>query len=136
MKMFSALIFCCIFTLTILWLAYTHYFKPYYVVRRRIRLDGPQPTFYSGNYWEIEKFGLFDRMEKWTSQYGSTSITYLGIRPVIVTGDVEIIKSIKMNNFDSFKNRAKLFPILGKSDILELATWPMAKCSSCGDAYF
>ena len=118
--MFSALLFCCIFTLTILWLAYTHYFKPYYVVKRRIRLDGPQPKFYSGNYWEMEKLGFLDIVKKWTSQYGPTFVTYLGIKPMIVSEDAEIVKSVLVKNFDCFVNRPNLFPLLSKADSLDL----------------
>ena len=118
--MFSALVFCCIFTLTILWLAYTHYFRPYYVVKRRIRLDGPPPKVYSGNYWEIAKSGYLEIMEKWMSRYGPTFIIYLGIKPGIVTEDLEIIKSVMVKNFDSFMNRAKLPPLLRKGNVPDL----------------
>ena len=54
------------------------------------------------------------------SQYGPTFIAYLGIKPVIVTEDLEIIKSVMSKNFNSFKNRGRFFPLLSRSDMLEL----------------
>ena len=116
--MFSALLFCCIFTSTfILWLAYTHYFRPYHIVKRSIRLHGPPPKFYSGNYWEIAKLGYLESMEKWMSRYGPTFIIYLGIKPVVVTEDLDIIKSVMVKNFDSFVNRGRLLPLLKKGKV-------------------
>ena len=54
------------------------------------------------------------------SRYGPTFIAYLGIKPVIVTEDLEIIKSVMSKNFNSFNNRGKVFPLMSRSDILEL----------------
>ena len=116
--MFSALLICSIFILSfLLWLAYTHYFRPYYIVKRRIRLHGPPPKVYSGNYSEIAKLGYLDTKEKWMSRYGPTFITYLGIKPVVVTEDLEIIKSVMVKNFDSFMNRSKLPSLLRKGNV-------------------
>ena len=109
--MFSALVLCCIF---ILWLIYSHYFKPYYIIKRAIRLPGPPPRIYSGNYSEIAKFGYLESRAKWMSKYGPTFIYYLGIKPVIVTEDLTIIKSIMVKNFDNFINRAYMPPLLLK----------------------
>ena len=117
--MFSALLICCIFISTlILWLAYTRYFKPYYIVKRSIGLHGPPTKFFSGNLWELTKFGYLETMEKWLSQYGPTFIIYFGIKPAIVTEDVEVIKSIMVKNFDSFINRIRVPALLTKRD------WP------------
>ena len=116
--MFSALLFCCIFICTlILWLAYTHYFRPYYILKRRIRLHGPPPKVYSGNYWEMAKLGYLESKEKWMLRYGPTFITYLGIKPVIVTEDLDIIKSVMVKNFDSFMNRSRVPPLLRKGKV-------------------
>ena len=81
----------------VLWLIYSHYFRPYYVIKRRIRLPGPSPW---GNYSEIEKLGYLKCTEKWIAQYRPTFITYLGIKPVIVTEDLEVIQSVLVKNFD------------------------------------
>jgi len=54
---------------------------------------------------------------KWMSQYGPTFIYYLGIKPVIVTEDLQIIKSIMVKNFDSFINRAYVPPLLKKGKV-------------------
>ena len=51
------------------------------------------------------------------SQYGPTFIYYLGIKPVIVTEDLEIIKSIMVKNFDNFINRAYVPPLLKKGKV-------------------
>ena len=109
--MFSILLLCS--CTIILWLVYTHYFKPYYTIKRRTRLNGPQPKVYSGNLAEIVKYGVLDSTAKWMSQYGPTYICYYGIRPVITTQDLDIIKSVLVKNFDNFINRPFLPPLFG-----------------------
>ena len=100
--MLGALLLCCIF---ILWLVYTHHFRPYYFIKRAIGLPGPSPKVYSGNCSELAKLGYLKSVTKWMSQYGPTFICYFGIKPVIITEDLEIIKSVMVKNFDNFINR-------------------------------
>ena len=114
--MFSVLL-CCVI---ILWLVYTHYFKPYYTIKRRVRLSGPQPRIYSGNYSEIAKLGVTESTMKWMSSYGPTYICYYGIRPVIVTQDLEVIKSVIVKNFDCFVNRPYIPALLRRTNLLGL----------------
>lgn len=87
------------------WLAYTQYFRPYYILKRKLGLRGPLPKLWFGNYTEIAKMGILKAMKKWMSQYGPTFVYYLGARAVIATEDMEIIKSIMVKNFDCFCNR-------------------------------
>ena len=47
------------------------------------------------------------------SQHGPTFICYFGIKPVIVTQDVKIMRSIMVKNFDSFINRLDAPQLLG-----------------------
>ena len=98
----TAVVLCGIF---VLWLLHTHYFRPYFTVKRRTRLPGPPPRIYSGNYSEISKLGYLKCIPQRMSQYGPTFIYYLGIKPEIMTEDLEIIKSVMVKNFDSFINR-------------------------------
>ena len=100
------LLLCCIF---ILWLVYTHYFRPYYIIARAIRLPGPSPKLYLGNCSEIAKLGYLKCISKWMSQYGPTFICYFGIKPVVMTEDLEIIKSVMVKNFDNFINRSYMY---------------------------
>ena len=111
MFVFGILLLCCIF---ILWLAYTRYFRPYYVLKRAIRLPGPPPNVYSGNCSEVVKLGYLESRAKWMARYGPTFICYFGIKPVIVTEDLEIIKSVMVKNFDNFMNRSYSPPLLRK----------------------
>ena len=117
LKMFSVLL-CCII---ILWLVYTHYFKPYYTIKRRVRLSGPKPRIYSGNYSEIEKLGVIGSTAKWMSSYGPTYICYYGIRPMIMTQDLEIIKSVMVKNFDCFVNRPYFPALLRRANVQDLS---------------
>ena len=105
--MLGTLLLCCVFiSIFILWLVYTHYFRPYHIIKRGIRLSGPSPKVYSGNCSELAKLGYLKSITKWMSQYGPTFICYFGIRPVIMTEDLEVIKSVMVKNFDNFINRA------------------------------
>ena len=51
------------------------------------------------------------------SKYGPTFICYFGIKPMIVTQDLKIIKSIMVKNFDSFINRSYIPPLLKKGKV-------------------
>ena len=73
-----------------------------------MRLSGPPPQPYFGNYKEIAKGGILRAVEKWMAQYGPTFIYYVGIHPVLSTQDVEVIKSVMVKNFDCFVNRMYL----------------------------
>ena len=108
------LVFFCIF---IAWLVYAHYFKPYYILKRKLRLPGPPPKAFFGNYKEIAKSGYLDCMKKWMSQYGPTFVLYLGVRPVVVTEDAEVIKSIMVTNFENFVNRSFTIPLSEKGQV-------------------
>ena len=103
-------ILCSIF---MIWLVYTRYIKPYYIVKRRTRLSGPPPKIYSGNYSAVAKSGYLDSISKWMSQHGPTFICYFGIKPTIVTQEVEIIRSVMVKNFDSFINKHDVPQLLG-----------------------
>ena len=109
--MFSVLLVFCIF---IGWLVYAHYFKPYYIIKKRSHLLGPPPKAFFGNYLEIAKAGYLDCMKKWMSQYGPTFIFYLGVRPIVATEDPEVIKSIMVTKFESFTNRSFTLPLSEK----------------------
>ena len=106
-------LFCCF----IAWLFYRHYLRPYYLVKKSLLLPGPPPSFYYGNYLEIQEAGYLESIAKWLSKYDVTFIYYLGIKPVVVTEDVEIIKSITVKNFDSFVNRSYVPPLLKKGKV-------------------
>ena len=82
-----------------------------------MRLSGPPPKIYSGNCFEIAKLGYLESRMKWMSQYGPTFIFYLGIKPIIVTEDLDIIKSIMVKNFDSFINRSYVPPLLKRGKV-------------------
>ena len=103
--MLSIFFFSCWIFISIFWLVYSYYVKPYYVLKRRVRLSGPSPKLFWGNYSEIERLGYLKSTEKWMAQYRPTFITYLGIKPVIVTEDLKVIQSVLVKNFDSFMGR-------------------------------
>jgi len=109
---FEVLFFC-----FIAWLFYRHYLRPYYLVKKSLLLPGPPPSLYYGNYLEIQEAGYLESIAKWLSKYDVTFIYYLGIKPVVVTEDVEIIKSITVKNFDSFVNRSYVPPLLKKGKV-------------------
>ena len=96
---------------------YTHYFRPYYIIKRAVRLPGPPPNVFSGNYSEVVKMSYLESRVKWLAWYGPTLICYFGIKPVIITEDLEIIKSIMVKNFDNFINRSYVPPLLRKEKV-------------------
>ena len=54
---------------------------------------------------EMATLGYLESINKWMSQFGPTFMYYVGTKPVLVTEDLEIIKSITIKNFESFINR-------------------------------
>lgn len=70
-----------------------------------MQISGPTPVPFYGNYLEIARLGYLECISKWTSEFGATFVYYLGITPLVVTSDPEVIKSIMVKNFDSFVNR-------------------------------
>ena len=100
----------------IAWLFYVHYYKPYYVIRKTLRLSGPPPFLFYGNYKEAVSLGYLESRKKWVSKYGTTFLNYLGIKPVVVTQDLEIIRSVLVKNFDQFINRAYNPPLLKRQN--------------------
>ena len=85
-----------------------------------MRLPGPPPKIYSGNYSEMAKLGYLETIAKWMSKYGPTFICYYGIKPIIMTEDLEIIKSVMVKNFDSFINRTTMPWLLNKEKVPDL----------------
>ena len=106
-----------LFCFFILWLIYTHYFRPYYIVKRAMRLPGPTPKVYYGN---CSNLGYLQSTKNWMSRYGPTFICYFGIKPVVVTQDLEIIKSVMAKNFDNFINRPYLPRLVMKGKVESL----------------
>ncbi|XP_065882305.1 cytochrome P450 3A24-like [Dysidea avara] len=98
------------------WLCYTHYYKPYYVIKKALRLSGPQPSLYYGSCKEVATLGYLESRRKWASKYGTTFLYYLGIKPVVVTQDLEVIRSVMVKNFDRFINRVYTPPLLSKDE--------------------
>ena len=86
-------------------------------MKRALRFSGPPPYVYSGNYSEIVKLGYLESRAKWLARYGTTFICYFGIKPVIVTEDLEILKSIMVKKFDNFINRSYNPPLLRKETV-------------------
>ena len=99
---------------------HTHYIRPYFIINKAMRLPGPPPKIYSGNYSEMAKLGYLKTIAKWMPKYGPTFICFYGIKPMIMTEDLEIIRSINVKNFDSFVNRVSLPWILSKRKVPDL----------------
>ena len=79
-----------------------------------MRIPGPSPKVYSGNCSNLD---YLQSTKNWMSQYGPTFICYFGIKPVVMTQDVEIIKSVMVKNFDNFINRPYFPPLLTKEKV-------------------
>ena len=52
------------------------------------------------------------------SLYGPTYICYFGIKPVIMTQDLEVTKSVTVKNFDCFVNRPYVPALLRRANVL------------------
>ena len=86
------------------WLFFAHYYEPYYI-RKTLGISGPQPLPFYGNYKEIADLGYLESRRRWASKYGTTFLCFIGIKPTVVTQDVDIIKAVMVKNFERFINR-------------------------------
>ena len=96
-----------LFVLAVAYLFYTRFYRPYYQLPRIMGLSGPTPEPIFGNFRQLQKAGnnapkLYD---EWYQKYGPNFLLFMGIAPMIVTQDPEMIKDVLVRKFDNFVDR-------------------------------
>ena len=101
------LILALILLLAAVYVFYYHYYWPYFQQRKLIGLNGPKPIPVFGNFFELLKAGKHAPKcyDEWYQKYGPNCLVYMGIMPLIVTQDPEVIKDILVRKFDNFVDR-------------------------------
>ena len=90
-----------------LYLLYNRFYWPYYQLPRIIGLDGPRPEPLFGNFRQLQKAGRNapKKYDEWYQKYGPNYLLFMGITPMIVTQDPEMIKDVLVRKFDNFVDR-------------------------------
>ena len=96
-----------ILLLVAVYVCYYHYYWPYFQQRKLIGLDGPKPIPVLGNFIELLRAGKHAPTcyDEWYQKYGPNCLVYMGIVPVIVTQDPELIRDVLVRKFDQFVAR-------------------------------
>ncbi|OQV25021.1 Cytochrome P450 3A9 [Hypsibius exemplaris] len=84
---------------------------------KQIGINGPTPSFIYGNMTEVwESKTPWVTLDKWYHKYpGKVYGCFpMGIRPILVVGDLDIIKDILVKHFENFRNRPPLGPPRGE----------------------
>ena len=116
--MYAILLLCCIFILSVASLVGIHsLFQALLCYKESGTPSWAASKCFSGDYSEVAKMSYLESRAKWLARYGTTFICYFGIKPVIVTEDLEILKSIMVKKFDNFINRSYNPPLLRKEKV-------------------
>ena len=101
------LILSALFVLAFAYLFYTRFYRPYYQLPRIMGLTGPTPEPIFGNFRQLLKAGKNapKQYDEWYQKYGPNYLLFMGIAPMIVTQDPEMIKDVLVRKFDNFVDR-------------------------------
>ena len=82
---------------------------------KRLKIDGPRPTFFLGN---VADFARTQRISKsihnWTQQFGRIYGYFEGHTPILVISDPDILNEVFRKNFSKFHSRRQ-FPLEDRS---------------------
>ena len=94
--------------LAAMYLCYCQFYRPYYQLPRIIGLKGPKPELIFGNFRQLSKAGRNapKQYDEWYQKYGPNYLLFMGVAPMIVTQDPEMIKDVLVRNFDNFVDRS------------------------------
>ena len=94
--------------LAAMYLCYSRLYRPYYRLPRVIGLTGPKPEPIFGNFRQLLRAGRNapKQYDEWYKKYGPNYLLFMGIAPMIVTHDPEMIKDILVRKFDNFVDRS------------------------------
>ncbi|KAL8597011.1 hypothetical protein ACOMHN_050110 [Nucella lapillus] len=73
---------------------------------QRLGISGPPPQPFLGNMRQMISKTTVHALKEWSQQYGRIYGLYLGREPMIVIGDIEILKSVLVKDFAHFSDRA------------------------------
>ncbi|XP_064625154.1 cytochrome P450 3A13-like [Lineus longissimus] len=76
-----------------------------YFVERGI--SGPEPNIIIGNLHQIRNEGVGTVTHRWAAEYGKTYGYFEGPNPVIVTSDLDILKSVFIKDYNRFAARKR-----------------------------
>ena len=94
--------------LAAMYLCYSRLYRPYYLLPQVIGLTGPKPEPIFGNFRQLAKAARNapKQYDEWYQKYGPNYLLFMGIAPMIVTQDPEMIKDILVRKFDNFVDRS------------------------------
>lgn len=105
-------------TVALLWCLFVLLFFKFYRTRaesmkifQKMNVPGPTPNFLFGNLLGFaKKQAFYDTYLDWYHIYGKTYGYFEGLRPVLVTADLDVLHQVMVKKFDVFHAR-KVFPV-------------------------
>ena len=91
-----------------IYLCYIRLYRPYYRLQRIVGLTGPKPEPIFGNFRQLARAGKDapKQYNEWYQKYGPNYLLFMGVTPMIVTQDPEMIKDVLVRRFDNFVDRS------------------------------
>lgn len=74
---------------------------------RRLGIPGPEPHLIKGNCDKMRNHSLvaIDVMDQWKSEFGDVYGYFIGMKPYVVVGDLDLIQQVLIRDFHKFINR-------------------------------
>ncbi|XP_023228557.1 cytochrome P450 3A4-like [Centruroides sculpturatus] len=94
------------FLLLFLWYQWR---KRHFQVFLKLGIPGPQPNVIFGNFLEVFRNGFIETHKKWIKKYGKVVGYYIGLKPVLLVTDTDLLKNIQIKEFHKFPNRPLLY---------------------------
>ena len=86
--------------------AYLWYIRRAYDFFEKLRIPGPSPVLFFGNFLEVVKSRRFaSTLHKWTEQYGRIYGYFEGHTPILVVSDPDILQDVFIKSFSNFHSR-------------------------------
>ncbi|XP_064612070.1 cytochrome P450 3A24-like [Liolophura sinensis] len=74
----------------------------------KMGVKGPKPIPVFGNMHEIVRKGIIEAESEWVRQFGRVYGIHEGHYPLLIVGDVEMLRDITVKHFNNFTNRRDL----------------------------
>ena len=85
---------------------YLWYIRQFYDFFTRLRIPGPPPILFFGNFLDIIKTRRYSlSINKWTEKYGRIFGYFEGHTPILVISDPDVLQEVFIKSFSNFHSR-------------------------------
>lgn len=92
---------------------------------KRLGIPGPEPSIFTGNLKEILNKGVANCQVEWTKKYGNLVGYYIGMTPLILVLDKELMNKMQIKDSLNFNEREAITDTAGIPDIRMKTSLPL-----------